>query len=150
MNIKERKLLAYFLELATDEFGNHGCNDVNESVWEDWTLEERRKFVKEFHDYNGDPEYYIEGFHHIPDYAIMGFFAHKLIDIKDIRKEKLKELEPLNEYGLKPCPFCGEREYVEVVRVGTNRQSCQVQCSNCSGSLESNEIGSGDAWNDRV
>lgn len=52
---------------------------------------------------------------------------------------------------LKPCPFCGESEqkYLTVVREGTNRRSCQVQCENCGCSLESNEIGYGDAWNRR-
>lgn len=50
---------------------------------------------------------------------------------------------------LKPCPFCGETEDITVVREGTNRQSCQVRCENCGCSLESNEIGYGQMWNNR-
>lgn len=49
---------------------------------------------------------------------------------------------------LKPCPFCGSRD-IEVVRYGTNRVSCIVQCEDCGCKLESNEIGHGDAWNMR-
>ena len=78
MNDKEKQLAAEFLELAGSEFSNHGCNDVDESFWKDWTLEERQQFVKEYYDYNGDPETYDPDFIHLPDWAIMKFLAHKL------------------------------------------------------------------------
>ncbi len=61
-----------------------------------------------------------------------------------------KDSDILNKHGLKPCPFCGESKYVEVIREGTARMSCQVQCGECGCFLESNEIGSGDTWNRRV
>lgn len=48
---------------------------------------------------------------------------------------------------LKPCPFCGEE--AEVVQIGTPRQSCIVGCLWCSCTLESNEHGSGQRWNER-
>ena len=69
---------------------------------------------------------------------------------KEIRKEKLNQIE--NKNKLIPCPFCGESEEknITVVREGTNRQSCQIRCENCGCTLESNEIGYGDAWNRRV
>jgi len=78
MNDKEKQLAAEFLELAGDKFSNHGCNDVEESFWEGWTLEERQQFVKEYHDYNGDPEEYNPDFIDLPDWAIMKFLAYKL------------------------------------------------------------------------
>lgn len=78
MTRKEKKLASYFLELASDVFGNHGCNDVEDEVWENWTLEERQKFVKEYHEWNGDPEEYDENYLHLPDFAIMSFLSHKL------------------------------------------------------------------------
>lgn len=78
MTRKENKLASYFLELASDEFGNHGCNDVEDEVWENWTLEERQKFIKEYHEWNGDPEEYDENYLHLPDFAIMSFLSHKL------------------------------------------------------------------------
>ncbi len=81
MNEKENKLAAKFLKLSSDEFGNHGCNDVDDSVYEGWTLEERQQFVKEFHDWNGDPEEYDPEFLHLHDYAIMSFLAYKLYSL---------------------------------------------------------------------
>ena len=45
MNKKEIDLLCYFLELASDEFGSHICNDVDEEVWDNWSLKERKRFV---------------------------------------------------------------------------------------------------------
>ena len=66
------------LELASNKFGSHCCNDVKNSVYKDWTIEERQKFVKEYHDWNGDPEEYDTKFLHLPDFAIMSFLAHKL------------------------------------------------------------------------
>jgi hypothetical protein len=78
MNTKEKKLASSMLDMASYEFGNHGCNDVNDSVYKDWTLEERRQFIKEFHEYNGDIEEYNENILHLPDFAIMRFLSYKL------------------------------------------------------------------------
>jgi len=78
MNAKEKALAAKMLEMASDEFGNHGCNDVDESFWEGWTRDERIEFVKQYHEYNGDPEEFTPNHLHLPDFAIMGFLAHKL------------------------------------------------------------------------
>lgn len=80
MNALERNLAAEMLQLARQYFGNHGCNDVSDKVWEGWSIEQRRQFVKEYHQYNGDPEEYDPNFLHLPDYAIMGFLAYKLKD----------------------------------------------------------------------
>ncbi len=66
------------LELASNEFSNHGCNDVEDSVYEGWTKEERQQFVKEFHDWNGDPDEYDPNFLHLGDSTIMAFLAYKL------------------------------------------------------------------------
>lgn len=95
MIIKEKQLASKMLKYASDVFGYHTCNDVDEAFWEGWTIDERKKFVKEFHEWNGDPEEYDEKFLHIPDFAIMGFLAYKLIDIKDERKNKLNQLSNL-------------------------------------------------------
>lgn len=75
----EKKLAVHYLNEHSTELGENCCNDVDEDViFKDWTLEERKKFVKEYHDYNGDPEEYDEDFLHIPDFAIVSFLAHKL------------------------------------------------------------------------
>jgi len=76
MNTKELKLAADLLRTASDVFANHGCND-----WEfpdDWTEQERHDFVKEYHDYNGDPEEFNPKFLRLHDYAVMAFLARKL------------------------------------------------------------------------
>ena len=78
MNIKEKQLAAKMLELASEQFSNHGCNEVEDSVYDGWTIEERKGFVKNFHDWNGDPEDYDEDFLHIGDSTLMAYFADKL------------------------------------------------------------------------
>jgi len=80
MNDKEKKLAAYCLKEASYEYGQHGCNDVDERVWDGWTKEERQQFVKDFYEHNGDPENYNPNFLHLPDYCIMGFLAHKILN----------------------------------------------------------------------
>ena len=78
MNTKEKQLAAKMLEMASDEFSNHGCNDVEDSVCEGWSLEERQQFIKEFHEWNGDPENFDKDWLHLGDSTIMSFLAHKL------------------------------------------------------------------------
>lgn len=51
----EAKLLVELLELASDQFSNHGCNDFELAKCIS-DLEERRKLMKEYNDYNGSPE----------------------------------------------------------------------------------------------
>lgn len=51
------KLAARFLEMAADEFGNHGCNDFNlAEVMPD--VRARRALMKLYRKRNGDPEEY--------------------------------------------------------------------------------------------
>jgi hypothetical protein len=78
MTTNEKQLAAKMLELASDEFSNHSCNDVPKSFWNGWTTEQRKVFVKEFYEHNGDPENYDEDNLHLPDSAIMSFLAYKL------------------------------------------------------------------------
>ena len=82
MTTKENQLAAEMLELASDTFSNHGCNDVEDSVYEGWTLEERQQFVKEYYEWNGDPENYSPTHLHIGDSSIMRFLAYKLSNKK--------------------------------------------------------------------
>ena len=80
MDDLEKKLASELLEMASNEFGNHGCNDVDESIYDGWSIDERRRFVKEFHEWNGDPEEYDENFLHLQDFSLMNFMAHKLLN----------------------------------------------------------------------
>jgi len=77
MNKNEKLLASLMLNIASNEFSNHGCNDVENSVYKNWTPEEKNKFVKEFHEWNGDPEetddYFLNN-----DNMLMSFLAYKL------------------------------------------------------------------------
>ena len=76
MNLKERELAAQMLDAASDEYSDHGCNDWN--FPSDWTHEERLTFVKDYHDFNGNPGDFLPTHLHLPDFAVMSFLAHKL------------------------------------------------------------------------
>jgi hypothetical protein len=79
MTKNERKLTADFLDLASDEFSNHTCNDVPDEMFKKWTLEERKEFVKncrQFH--NCDPEDYDEDDLHVADWMILDYIADKI------------------------------------------------------------------------
>jgi hypothetical protein len=78
MKNHEKNLAATFLRLASEAFGNNACNDVDESVFKDWTKEQRQEFCKEFRIWNGDPEEYDPEWLYLPDYAIMDFLADKI------------------------------------------------------------------------
>ena len=79
MNKKEARLIAELLEMAANEFCNHGCNDVDKEVFKDWTLEEKKKLIKEFCEYNGNPnESEMYELSWLGDSTLMALFAHKL------------------------------------------------------------------------
>ena len=80
MKSKEFKLASVLLKIAEDEFSRHGCNNLSQGVWKDWTTQERQEFIKDFHDWNGgyyniqdDPENL-----DLPDWVVMAFLASKL------------------------------------------------------------------------
>ena len=87
MNPKWERLAGELLELAADEFGNHGCNDWR---WPDYmTLEERLELslAMEKHNVNGreltanekeDAETRAIGEYGAPDWWIMTFLGSKL------------------------------------------------------------------------
>lgn len=76
MNTKEMLLAASLLNDYSDALGNRGCND-----WEfpaDWTQQERIAFVREYHEWNGDPEEFSAAFLHLPDFAVAAFLSYKI------------------------------------------------------------------------
>lgn len=78
MNKKEKQLAAHLLREASYVFGNRICNDVDEKVWDGWTKKERQQFVKEYYEYNGDPQEYDPNHLELPDWVIMNFLAYKM------------------------------------------------------------------------
>jgi hypothetical protein len=80
MTEKELRAAGELLDLAADEFANHGCNDLDSSFWKGWTEEEKREFYKSYHEWNGDPEEFREDapLNYLGDSAIMAFLSAKL------------------------------------------------------------------------
>ena len=79
----QARLLVELLELAENEFSNHGCNDFElfKCIPD---LEKRRELIKAYHEWNGDPETFEEdtvipkSYEYFYDYALMGYLAHKV------------------------------------------------------------------------
>jgi len=79
----EARLLIELLDLASDSFSNHGCNDfdLTKSVPD---LEDRRALMKSYNDYNGSPEDLEDNEAHGSqhglhmDSAIMGYLSHRI------------------------------------------------------------------------
>jgi len=82
MNYKEKLLAAKLLDMADLHYSNHGCNDVDDSFYEGWTIEERRTLVKEYYEWNKEPGEYNENYLHLPDFCLMGLLSHKLKEDK--------------------------------------------------------------------
>lgn len=124
--LKELELTSALLKMAADKFGNHGCNDVEESIYDGWTIEERKKLVKEYEEYNGTPEEFDENFLHLPDFALMGFMAHKLANpIEPLVIQKNAEISRLIFEKLKSYSFgidgvtdfgANKKEFTEIIQ----------------------------------
>jgi len=76
---KESKLAAHLLKMASDSYSNHGCNDLGQETIDagGFTEEEKVQFVKEYREWNGDPDW-PNKFESMMDYAVMNFIAAKL------------------------------------------------------------------------
>ena len=76
MNPKWLSVAAEMLDLASEEFSNHGCCD-----WEfpaDWTLSDKQELVEAMHEDNGSPEEYNPNYLSVPDWWVMCFLASRL------------------------------------------------------------------------
>ena len=79
MNKIEKKLTITLLRRAAEEFATHTCNDFDlDEVMPD--VEDRRNFMKEFHEWNGDPESFDPKgtYEVVPNWLLMDIFANKL------------------------------------------------------------------------
>jgi hypothetical protein len=74
----ERSLAAYLLLLAKEDFVNHTCGDVDAEAWEGWTIEEKKKLIKDYYDHIYEPGAFDENHLHLDDWELMKFLAHKL------------------------------------------------------------------------
>ena len=73
---KEKEIASAMLKHHSSALGYRCCNDFE---WpSNWTDEEKTKFTKEFHDWNGDPEEYKQGDVLSSDFSVAAFIAFKL------------------------------------------------------------------------
>lgn len=78
MTKKEKLFCAMLLDMASDEFANHCCNDLTAAMEACFTADEWDQLNREYHELNGDPEEFRKG-HILPyDWAWMSFMAGKL------------------------------------------------------------------------
>ncbi len=76
MNAKEQKLAAKMINDYSDKLSNNGCNDWD--FQKDWSEQEKRTFIREYHDWNGDPEEYDQNSLFIQNDSVAAFLASKL------------------------------------------------------------------------
>jgi hypothetical protein len=78
MTDKEKKLAADLLKLAAEEFGNHGCNDIDDKLFEGWTDEEKTSLCRDYEMVNSEGRDYEEGDVITEDWIAMYAMAYKL------------------------------------------------------------------------
>ena len=85
------KLLIKILNLAYTKLSRYGCNDITESIWDNWTIEERRVLVQQYHRFNGDINEYDPD--HLRLYSTMILFVmyKKYVEEYEYRKPIFKK-----------------------------------------------------------
>ena len=127
---KVLKLASELLKMASEEFANHGCNDVDESLYKGWSIEERQELVKGFHEWNGDPEEYNPSFLYMGDDTLMSYLSFLILhpvpaplrreEIKRIFKNYTRVVGNTNSEGLK----CGifEEDFKAIIDALTSQE----------------------------
>lgn len=78
MNKKEKRLVSFLLEIASDHFSNHGCNDFELEWVEKWNKKEKEALNREMHIWHmSNKKDYKDILYH-SDYFLMSFFSNKI------------------------------------------------------------------------
>lgn len=72
------RLAAKMLNLASDEFSNHGCNDLDEDTFSDLSDEEKEELRVSYKKYYGDDEY-PTALTQIGDSELMSYLSDKFL-----------------------------------------------------------------------
>ena len=75
------KLAADLLEIASDKFANHSCNDFD--LPESWSDEECDEFTFMMQQWNGDPENHEPGSRITMDWFAMAFLSKCLRELSE-------------------------------------------------------------------
>jgi hypothetical protein len=80
MTTKQKKLAAYFLNLAADSYSNHGCNDLDQEAIDAaaFTPEESAQFGIDMEQWNSEGRDEPPKFENMPDWLVMRFLAELL------------------------------------------------------------------------
>lgn len=73
----EKKLFKIFLEDYGEVLGNNGCNDLTDEMKACLTREEWDLMAKQYHEWNGDPEWYRPG-ENLQDHSVLYYLQRKL------------------------------------------------------------------------
>lgn len=76
MKTHEKALASAMLKDYSNVLGNRCCNDFE--FPSDWSKQQKIDFVKEYHDWNGDPEVFNPDVPILPDFAVASFLAWKI------------------------------------------------------------------------
>ena len=87
LSAKEANMVARLLGMASDEFSNHGCNDLPDDFWEDWTRLERQALCRAIQEVNGTPEDYDPDHLNHPDWLLMEYMRDRLRGLAPIPKQ---------------------------------------------------------------
>lgn len=73
-------LISLLLDMADNQFSNHGCNDLFDEFWSQagLTEEDKRKLMQEMREYNNPDDEWPERLESVGDSSLMGFYAAKL------------------------------------------------------------------------
>ena len=74
----EKKLASKLLDMASEKFSNHGCNDFDLVTEGGLTAEEADVFQRAFYEWNGSPGDYEPGNTNLADFAAMSFLSDLL------------------------------------------------------------------------
>lgn len=78
MNYREKRFVAALLDMAGDEFSNHGCNDLQKDIVGLLDSHDKDALQLAYHVWNGDPEDYSPGRFFEQDWIWMNYFADVL------------------------------------------------------------------------
>ena len=81
MTIEEMRLAGEFLKLASDEFGSHGCNDLDIAIFDraGLTQEHRDKLNAKMQLWNGEEDHNC-ALEQWPDSCVMRYLSEMLIN----------------------------------------------------------------------
>ena len=126
MNAKEKAMLLRTYNYLMLNGECHGCDDEPRDLWNDWTLEEHQQLVKEYHDWNGDPEEYDPTFLHIGYPGTIFSFLFKKA-MKEL--EKLEADETTIEQAVAEGYVKASKDFVKAI--DEQRDEMDTECPNC-------------------